>query len=221
MDFEADEEYVCEPAEDDELLESSTAVPAAAGPKPAYFESSIHSHFPSILDEGKEFPRQAFRAVDEDKDGLITEEEFEKALGHLHYEEIKTMQKVRLGCLGCCCCCCHVRWFLFHVQYCVFSSLFCRCQTIHDIVETQSRALEKKMELILNIEEQLLDLTATCEEKEEAYYNNIGMTTAGDIDALFVRSTLGRNAIRKSISELKGLVEEAKIIYSHSWDTDV
>lgn len=103
LDFAADEQYVAtldiedeedefEVEEDDELLESH---PYNDDPKPAYFESSIHSHFPSILDESQEFPNQVFEIVDEDDDGLINEKEFEKALQHLHYEEIKTMQKVR------------------------------------------------------------------------------------------------------------------------------
>jgi hypothetical protein len=77
------------------------------------------------------------------------------------------------------------------------------------------------MELILNIEDQLVELSETCEEKEEVYYNNIGMTTASEIDVLFARSGHGRAAIRRSIAELKGLVEEAKIIYSRSWETDL
>lgn len=94
-------------------------------------------------------------------------------------------------------------------------------KSIHQMVATQSRALEKKMELILHIEDELLKLTETCEEKEEVYYNNIGMTTASEIDVLFARSSLGRIAIRRSIEELKALVEEAKTIYSRSWETDL
>jgi hypothetical protein len=94
-------------------------------------------------------------------------------------------------------------------------------KTIHQVVAAQSKALEKKMELILNIEDQLVELSETCEEKEEVYYNNIGMTTASEIDVLFARSGHGRAAIRRSIAELKGLVEEAKIIYSRSWETDL
>jgi hypothetical protein len=94
-------------------------------------------------------------------------------------------------------------------------------KTIQKVVKEQSDALEKKLELILNIEDELLDLTETCQKKEDVYYNNIGMTTASDIDALFARSKLGRNAIETSIGQLKCLVEEAKINFSRQWDTDI
>jgi hypothetical protein len=214
MDFEADEEYITEPEEDDELLESSPLASSYA--KPAYFEKSVHSHFPSILEEENEFPKKVFQSVDEDHDGLISFKEFENALDDLHYEEIKTMQKVRTNEDGFV-----FEAILYLIPFRSLPAMHYTIQSIHSVVEVQSKALEKKMELILNIEDQLLDLASTCEEKEDAYYNNIGMTTANDIDVLFVRSALGRNKIRKSIDELKGLVEEAKVMYSRSWDTDV
>ena len=161
-------------------------------PNIAEYEARIHNQIPTvILDEEKNNnkvdPSKAFKDVDDDKDGLISLEQFKNALQELQYNEMKETQT-----------------------------------TIHKFMDQQRNRLEKKLDLILYIEEQLLELTETCEAKEDVYYNNVGMTTASDIDVLFAKSALRRKDIQKSINELKGLVEEAKIIHSQSyWENDL
>eukprot|EP00529_Nitzschia_sp_RCC80_P036125 CAMPEP_0113476436 /NCGR_PEP_ID=MMETSP0014_2-20120614/19665_1 /TAXON_ID=2857 /ORGANISM="Nitzschia sp." /LENGTH=160 /DNA_ID=CAMNT_0000369447 /DNA_START=30 /DNA_END=508 /DNA_ORIENTATION=- /assembly_acc=CAM_ASM_000159 len=65
--------------------------------------------------------------------------------------------------------------------------------------------LQKKLELVLEIESQLLDLAEHTQEKQDVVYNNIGMTTAGDLEALFKDSHLKRDTISEKVSELKQL----------------
>jgi len=82
--------------------------------------------------------------------------------------------------------------------------------------ESAQLLLQKKLELVLEIESQLLDLAEHTQEKQDVVYNNIGMTTAGDLDALFKDSHLKRDTISEKVSELKQLIEEAKTLYTGS-----
>ena len=76
--------------------------------------------------------------------------------------------------------------------------------------------LQKKLELVLEIESQLLDLAEHTTTKQDVVYNNIGMTTAGDLEALFKDSHLKRDTISSKVAELKQLIEEAKTLYNNS-----
>jgi hypothetical protein len=90
-------------------------------------------------------------------------------------------------------------------------------KTIHHLVEGQAKMLEEKLDLVVRIEEELLDLAATAQEKEDVYYNNIGLTTAADIDWLFAKSSLKRDVVGQSVQQLKALIEDARSTYDHSW----
>jgi hypothetical protein len=97
-------------------------------------------------------------------------------------------------------------------------------KSIHKILVSQANAFEKKMERILNIEDQLLQLIETScgHAKEKGCDNNFVMsTTDSDIDSPFVWSSLEQSFIRQSVEELKSLVEEAKTTYSQSWEMDL
>lgn len=159
--------------------QETAAASAASVASPHDTAPFAHQHM------GPEHPSQAFQAVDTDKDGLITYEEFSKALERLNYEEVDHMHR-----------------------------------TVHHIIEDHSNALEAKLEVVLKIEEELLGLAATAQKYEDAHYrrNNVGLTTAADIDRLFAQSTLKRDKIGESVQLLKSLIEEAKSVYHHEWD---
>lgn len=92
--------------------------------------------------------------------------------------------------------------------------------TIHDVVTAQSRALQKKLELVLDIEDQLVRLAETTAQKRDVVYHNIGMTTAGDLDVLFAQSRLKRDTMEEKVRQLKALIEEAKSVYGVSWHVE-
>lgn len=72
--------------------------------------------------------------------------------------------------------------------------------------------LAKKMAHVEDIEQHVAALEENYAVKQEAY-NNIGMNTAAEIDALFADSKLKKDNIKNSLSELKTLIKEAKEIF--------
>ena len=102
--------------------------------------------------------------------------------------------------------------------YAILSTQIANMQRLHSSTTTSKAPaevlLQKKLELVLEIESQLLDLAEHTTTKQDVVYNNIGMTTAGDLDTLFKDSHLKRDTISGKVSELKQLIEEAKTLYS-------
>lgn len=88
-----------------------------------------------------------------------------------------------------------------------------------DFMKTQADAKEnlerlaKKMATVEKLEQHLAELEETYQVKQEAY-NNIGLKTAAEIDALFADSKLKKDNIKSSIGELKSLIYEARAIFN-------
>lgn len=82
---------------------------------------------------------------------------------------------------------------------------------VHEAAKRNLDALGKKLETIEAIEGHMKDLEAMYEEKHDAY-NNIGMTTASDIEFLFSKSRSKKDDIKDSLGELRTLVEDARDI---------
>lgn len=73
--------------------------------------------------------------------------------------------------------------------------------------------LTRKMATVEKLEQYLADLESNHELKQQAY-NNIGMSTAAEIDALFAESKLKKDHIKDSIRELKSMIHEARAIFN-------
>ena len=79
------------------------------------------------------------------------------------------------------------------------------------LAKDQLDRLAKKMSHVEDLERHVAELEANYSVKHEAY-NNIGMKTAAEIDALFADSKLKKDNIKNSLTELKKLIHEAREI---------
>jgi hypothetical protein len=80
------------------------------------------------------------------------------------------------------------------------------------LAKDQLDRLAKKMSHVEELERHVADLEANYAVKHDAY-NNIGMQTAAEIDALFADSKLKKDSMKNTLSELKALINEAKAIF--------
>jgi hypothetical protein len=83
---------------------------------------------------------------------------------------------------------------------------------IHEAAEANLRALDTKLETLDKIEKDLNELNSISKQKKQAY-NNVGFTTAADLDALFDESRLTRKRVHSNVSELKGNISQARDAY--------
>ncbi|KAL3907199.1 MAG: hypothetical protein SGILL_008966 [Bacillariaceae sp.] len=83
---------------------------------------------------------------------------------------------------------------------------------IHKAAEANLRAFDTKLETLEGIEKDLDTLKNIVKQKQKVY-NNVGMNTAADIDALFDESKVTRKRLESNVSELKGNLSHARDTY--------
>jgi hypothetical protein len=83
---------------------------------------------------------------------------------------------------------------------------------VHKAAETNLASLEKKLKTVEKMEGDIVELEAAYAEKQNAY-NNIGLMTAADIDALFDKSQIKKKDLKDSLGELKSLIAEAHSMF--------
>ena len=83
---------------------------------------------------------------------------------------------------------------------------------IHEAAEANLKALDNKLGTLEDIEKDLDALKNISNQKQEVY-NNVGMTTAADIESLFDESKTTRKRVESNVSELKGNLSQARDAY--------
>jgi hypothetical protein len=88
---------------------------------------------------------------------------------------------------------------------------------IHEAAKANLEAIHRKMKHLEEIEKDMDELKTLTKQKQDAY-NNIGMTTAADLDALFDQSKMKRKNIKSSLSGMKDSLEKARDSYQNAID---
>jgi EF hand len=85
---------------------------------------------------------------------------------------------------------------------------------IHEAAAANLKAIDAKMEKLNEIEKGMDDLKKISTRKQDVY-NNIGMTTAADIDSLFDEAKMTRRRMKNSVAELKGKLSHTRDVYNN------
>jgi hypothetical protein len=80
---------------------------------------------------------------------------------------------------------------------------------IHDAAVANMAALDQKLKTLDDIEQDMSDLKNITEKKQQMY-NNIGMTTAADLEELFSEAKTKRKRVKENVGKLRGLVDQTK-----------
>ena len=86
---------------------------------------------------------------------------------------------------------------------------------IHDAAHANMEGFEKKLKKLEEIEQDMLELKELTEKKYTAY-NNVGMTTAAELEDLFNEAKIKRRRVKSNIGEVKGLIASMKQMFSGS-----
>lgn len=85
---------------------------------------------------------------------------------------------------------------------------------IHEAAAANLKAIQSKMDKIQEIEQGMEALTDLSSLKRDVY-NNIGLTTAADLDMLFDRAKVAREKVSQDVSELKGQLTQTRDVYNN------
>ncbi|KAG7342366.1 EF hand domain containing protein [Nitzschia inconspicua] len=85
---------------------------------------------------------------------------------------------------------------------------------IHEAAVANLKAIDSKMEKLQEIEQDMMDLKEIAGRKKDVY-NNIGMTTAADIDILFDQAKMTRQRLKNNVIELKGQLSQTRDAYNN------
>lgn len=83
---------------------------------------------------------------------------------------------------------------------------------IHEAAVANAKVVDSKLNKLEEIENDMEDLKRIERHKHDIY-NNIGMTTAADLDELFDEAKLTRRRVRNTVTELKGQLSRTRDAY--------